>query len=181
MCKFKVHWYWYHIDFVLTCFWFSCWIQIIWCSRLCNRVSWISTANKSCQISADRPLVLDKCATLRRPPHGNPSWGEKAVSRSLWLSQVCPPICGNNAGGRRPSLNREPTAACLHLRISFLPFFSLLVRDVFLRIVLAVGDVNSHLKEEVEGEREWIPNVLPVCPQDRPIRKRGQSQCHIHQ
>ena len=88
MCKFKVHWYWYHIDFVLTCFWFSCWIQIIWCSRLCNRVSWISTANKSCQISADRPLVLDRCATLRRPPHGNPSWGKKEVSRSLWLSRV---------------------------------------------------------------------------------------------
>ena len=105
--------------------------------------------------------------------------GEK--SRSLWPSQVYPPICGNNAGGWRPSLNREATAACLHFRIAFLPFFSLLVCDVFLRIVLAVGDVNSHLKEEVGSKREGIPNILPVCPQDRPIRKRGQSRCHIHQ
>ena len=57
----------------------------------------------------------------------------------------------------------------MHLRIAFLPFFSLLVRDVFLRIVLAVRDVNSHLKEEVLGKRNGIPimsylSVLRINP-----------------
>merc|ERR1719474_2625183 len=86
------------------------------------------------------------------------------------LLMTIPPICGNNAGGWRPSLNREPTAACLHLRIAFLPFFSLLVRDVFLRIVLAVRDVNSHLcvlridpfEEEAKADVISISCKLPV-------------------
>ena len=183
MCKFKVHSYWYHIDFM---FWLA--FDSPAEPRLSGVVdSVIESLGSPQRIRVVKFQLIDPLSWISVRPCVHllmtiPPEEKKGFSRSPWFSQVYPPVCGNDAGGRRPSLNREATAACLHFRIAFLPFFSLLVRDVFLRIVLAVGDVNSHLKGEVWSKREGIiPNVLPVCPQDQPIRKRGQSRCHIHQ